>query len=650
MRICFSFIILLLVIASQSAAQKSLGTSTGAKPAGSNVKSGEKKDSTTVNVESKINVWTLERQFSTVKPFILDSSTINFHHYNPIFKQVISNNYLGYVGAPYESNLLFGRNNSTSFYFLENLSAYRLEARKTPFYNTTTPFASLKYSQGSQGASNAEQIFDAFYTQNVDSVTNFGFRFHVLNNQSEYNGLEALHKYLNVFASRNTERYNGYLSFVNGTNNLLENGGTTDLITNAAELYTNQNLPSHIVTNNKSFTIFTSHEYLMGEIPFLVKEEADDSIVRDFRPRYAVQYSAEFEHYNRQSIESSVNTTYFDTTYFNTSSNTDSALFNRFSHVFQLKMFEDTTKKFTFGKRVFMENELVKATHPFPDGIRKYTYSNLYLGGEIYNNTNEFLTWNAYVRFALLGRNIGDAILKGTLDKPLIVLGDTTILHAEGWYQDRSANIFQEHWFSNHYQWENNFKKQHEVVIRGNYHLPKFRAGAGVDYALYSNYIYNNISALPDQYNGEFSVLSAWLNKDFVSGRFGWSNKVVWQGVSNDAVLHLPVWSLYSSIYYSHYLFKVMQIQLGAEVYYHTKFMADAYEPSTTRFYLQDKMLTGGYPVINLFGNAKLKRTSAFVQLVHANSMFNFGDYFSAPFYPLEQMAFRFGFYWTFYD
>ena len=97
-----------------------------------------------------------------------------------------------------------------------------------------------------------------------------------------------------------------------------------------------------------------------------------------------------------------------------------------------------------------------------------------------------------------------------------------------------------------------------------------------------------------------------------------------------------------------------MKIQLGTEVYYNSKFYADSYEPSTTGFYLQNELKIGNYPVINLFANAKLKRTSAFVQLMHINSLFSsfvdFGDFFSAPYYPLEQMAFRFGFYWTFYD
>ena len=93
-----------------------------------------------------------------------------------------------------------------------------------------------------------------------------------------------------------------------------------------------------------------------------------------------------------------------------------------------------------------------------------------------------------------------------------------------------------------------------------------------------------------------------------------------------------------------------MKLQLGVEIYYNSKFYANSYEPSTTQFYLQNDQLIGGYPQINLYVNAKLKRTSAFAQLYHANSMFNMGEFFSSPGYPVDQMAFRFGFFWTFYD
>jgi hypothetical protein len=611
----------------------------------------ESKEKEDIYVPSKIRIWKLEDQFSSIRPLVFDTATYNFHNYNPIFKKSISNNYLGYLGAPYESNLFFDRTKKSDYYFLQNSDAYRRTSSDVEYFNTTTPYSNLMYTQGSQGTGRYEQTFSAFFTQNIDSTTNIGFRFNTLKNESEYIYLESLHKYLTFFASRNSERYNGYFSIINSNDNLVNNGGIVDeTIDTYIDSYSlSVNLDDEVETTCVTKSIFTSHELLFGEIPFLMKQEVD-SLETRFVPKYSIQYSIDLNNYKRQFIEETVDEEFFENIYMDSTSHTDSSSFTRFSQILQLKAFEDERRKFTFGKRVFLENEIVNAKHPLAYGERTYKYSNLYLGGEIFKSQSSFWTWKALAKFGFLGRNIGDAIVKGSLEKPIVFGNDTTSFFVEGWYQDQSPDIFQSHWKSNHYEWENDFNKQHEVVVRGNYHYPRFRLGVGLNYELLSNYFYHNEQALPDQFNDEFSVLSAWLNKDFVVGRFGWSNKVAWQAVSNDAVLHLPEWSFYSSIYYSHYLFKVMKIQLGAEAYYHTQFMSNRYEPSTNRFYLQNDQLTGGYPVLNLYANAKLKRTSAFVKMTHVNSLLDFDEFFSVPDYPLEQMAFRFGFFWTFYD
>ncbi len=660
----------LIVLSSNGQEERTLGL-------GSPGESGDLSESAQVerndSIEPRLHSWTLTNQFSKRVDSYVDTATINFHNYNPIFKKSISNNYLGFLGAPYESNIFFDRERSNHFYFMRNLNAYYRASEDIQFFNTTTPYSSLQYSQGNQGTRRTEQMFNAFYTQNIDSVTNLGFRYNAIKNKSQYVLQESTHSFLNFFVSRNSERYNGYLSVVSGNNDLLENGGIiSDRIdvevpawalflansmggslgtnnTSVSPYDLNVNLPTGVELNNKSLTLFTSHEYLMGRLPVFNPIE-EDSTAFQFEPRYSAQYSVEFNRYNRHLIERSVIQSFFDTTLIQTGSHTDSASFSRFSQIFQLNAFEDQNRRFSFAKRAFIENEIVQAVHPLPYGQRKYNYSNVYAGGEISNTNDGFMNWSALARFAILGRNLGDAIVKGTLEMPIVLGNDTSTFYAQAWYSDISADIFQEHWFSNHFQWENDFRKQHEVVLRGSYLYPRYRASAGASYVLFSNYLYNDEQALPAQYSGEFSVLSAWLNKDFSLGRFHWSNKVVWQAVANDAVLRLPALSLYSNFYYSHYLFQVMKIQLGADIYYHTPFLSNKYEPSTTRFYLQNEMQTGGYPVINLYANAKLKRTSAFVHLLHANSMFKFGEFFSVPYYPIEQMAFRFGFVWTFYD
>ncbi|MBN2805734.1 MAG: hypothetical protein JXR22_03670 [Prolixibacteraceae bacterium] len=637
-------------------------------------------------VASRIEAWTLGDQYSRKISAVVDTATLGFHNYNPIYRQSISNTHLGYVGSPYLSNIYFDRTHDTRFYFMRYSNAFSRTPEKVEYFNTTTPFANLYYVQGKQATQKTHQVFKAFYTQNIDSVTNFGFRFNVFRTPGQYQLQEARHRFLNVFASRNAPRLNSYFSVVNGTNLINENGGITDttmnrFVNNFINLnYTRIRIPvrkaayelpvqlrNQVETSNKSFSMFTSHEYLLGKLPkeFKAEEPLNDSIVVEslqnirnidapselaFVPKYSIQYNAEFENHKRSVFERTVDQFFFDTTYMKTSNHTDSVFFRRFSHLLQIKAFENEEKRYTFAKRAFIENEWVRVQHPLPDGWRSYAYSNVYAGGELKRTGSDFLNWNVLARFALVGRNLGDAMIKGGIQKELVIFSDTTHLQVEGWYRDQSADIFQEHFYGNHFQWENSFKKQHDVVIRGEYAWPGIKAKAGVNYSLFSNFLYHNELAQPDQYDGEFSLLSAWINKDFQLGRFGWSNKVVWQGLSTDAVLHLPALSIYTGIYYSHYLFKVMQIQLGAEIYYHSRFYADVYEPSTTSFYLQHEILTGGYPLINLYANAKLKRTTAFAQLYHANSVVEMGEFFSAPGYPFDQMAFRFGFSWTFYD
>lgn len=604
-------------------------------------------------IEQRLSVWKLTNHYGHESYELIDTSTINFHIHHPIFQQSISNNYLGYVGAPYESNLFFQREDGGDFYFMKHLQAYYKEAAETRYFNTTTPYASLMYDQGKQGGRNAEQVFEAFFTRNIDSITNFGFHYDAIKNKSQFNYQEAIHNDFNVFVSRNAERYNSYISFIKRNNNLVLNGGIRDTIIRPSLKPADYavGLVQPFRSDNKSFTIFTSHEYLMGQIPFLLPDTTmNDSLLAEFVPRYAIQYSVVFDHYKRFNNESTVDVNYFDNTWFSTSNHIDSLRFTKFSHLLQLKMFENENRKFTFGKRVFAENEVVRAAHPLPEGNRTYRYSNLYLGGEIYSRKNDMFQWDATARFALLGRNIGDASVMGSAEKSIHMWGDTTLLTVSGGYRDFSANIFQEHLYSNHFKWDNDFKKQHEVLIRSAFYYPRIHASMGFNYALISNYLYNNTMAIPDQYEGEFSVAAFWLNKEVLFGRFAWSNKMVWQGVSNSSVLRLPQWNFYSSLYYSHYLFKVMKIQLGVEAYYHTRFMANAFEPSTTTFYLQNERETGAYPLINLYANAKLKRTSAFVKYEHANSWYKMGESFSTPGYPIEQRALRFGFLWTFYD
>ncbi|MBN1927234.1 MAG: hypothetical protein JW798_15480, partial [Prolixibacteraceae bacterium] len=483
-------------------------------------------------VKSEIKVWTLKNQYSTINEIELDTANLNFHNYNPIFKKSISNNYLGYLGAPYQSNIFFDREETPEYYFLKNINHYYTSPEEVKYYNTTTPFAVLRYEEGSRSDQD-QQMFTAFFSRNIDPGTNFGFRYDAHKSKGQYVFHESLHEHLNIFFSRNSERYNAYVSVLTGTNMVVENGGISKDEVNPfyPPKYYSPNLDNAIEMTVKNISVFTSHEYLLGSLSSLFKKHVaeeeesyvsgesdtlsfqadsiplvDDSLAfstdstasvadstgivknkkedKGFVPAYSIQYSASYNSFNRYLLENTVDHSFFDTTYIGFDSYNDSSLYNTFTQILQLKAFENPNRKFTFGKRVFLENEIVEAVHALPYGQTKYNYSNIFVGGEIYRREGDFWNWNALARIAVLGRNIGDAMLKGSINKPLRIFNDTTHIIAEGWYRDTKAPIFLENWQSNHFKWENRFRKQHEVIIKGKISYPRFKLQTGVNYAL----------------------------------------------------------------------------------------------------------------------------------------------------------------------
>ncbi len=108
---------------------------------------------------------------------------------------------------------------------------------------------------------------------------------------------------------------------------------------------------------------------------------------------------------------------------------------------------------------------------------------------------------------------------------------------------------------------------------------------------------------------------------------------------------------VFSSAYYERVLIQnALTGQLGFNVYYRTKFYADAYSPSIAQFYSQRVEKIGGYPLVDAFLNFKWKRALIYLKLEHANQGYPNNEYFATYLYPYNPRIFKFGVLWTFYD
>ena len=95
----------------------------------------------------------------------------------------------------------------------------------------------------------------------------------------------------------------------------------------------------------------------------------------------------------------------------------------------------------------------------------------------------------------------------------------------------------------------------------------------------------------------------------------------------------------------------VMQMQLGANAWYTTRWYAPAYSPALGLFHNQTEEQYGNSPYIDAFVNIQWKRACIFVKVVNVGMGWpeNPVDYFSAHHYIRPQRAIKFGIFWPFY-
>ena len=94
-----------------------------------------------------------------------------------------------------------------------------------------------------------------------------------------------------------------------------------------------------------------------------------------------------------------------------------------------------------------------------------------------------------------------------------------------------------------------------------------------------NDYIYWAGDGLPAQHSGAIHVLSARLRQGLHFKAFNWDNSVTLQTSSNEQVLPLPKFAIYSNLYATFTIARVLHVQMGVDGNYYTKYYAPAYNP-----------------------------------------------------------------------
>ncbi len=201
----------------------------------------------------------------------------------------------------------------------------------------------------------------------------------------------------------------------------------------------------------------------------------------------------------------------------------------------------------------------------------------------------------------------------------------------------------------NNYNWQNNFNSIDTRNI-GGFFDSKW-GNASLDLTNISNYVYFDESGIAKQSSEKVNYLKLKVSKEFKMGKFALDNTVMYQNVSSGgAVFRVPEFITRNTLYYTDSWFKgkPLLVQIGATFKYFTKYKANAYNPLLAEFTLQNTTDIG-YPTVDVFFNARIRRTRIYFKLDNVTSGFTTKNYFSAPNYPYRDLSIRFGLVWNWF-
>ncbi|MDO9341623.1 MAG: putative porin [Bacteroidales bacterium] len=612
--------------------------------------------------------WNLSSDFSEEVIIPFDTVFSLFNRFRIADKYSSVNATLGNYGLPFYQISFFDRITDPDKFLYNSYYPFMHVPDNAVFMNTQVPFTELIWTFAGPRET-SEQTFRVRHSQNVNRFLNFGLTYDIIYNLGQYNYQRAEDKSFTLYSSYTGVKYKLY--FAAGMNNLIsyENGGITDKsqlnMSDTREVPVNLGGLDKANTRLKNRNLLLVQRYTLNGNP----EGKSDSVSQKRSGFFGL--SGTFSHIfilesNKRTYSDGYPASgFYDSTFISKTVTFDSLYSRNIKNTVRFDFTTDETRKFRLGGGVGLRNEIfrysqIMPTHDtmFADTV-VWNRSNNVLVGRLYNNIGDKFRWIATGELFLSGYRAGDFNLNGEISKSFDWKKGRASWLITGGIANRQPSFWYDRWGSNHFEWNNNFKKELRIDLGSVFSYPARKAEIKFNYAIIDNYTDFDTTALPSQHSGGLSVAALTVRKELRAWKFHLSTDVIIQKSSNADVLDLPLVTVRSAGYFEHlFRFKQtggrMNTQLGVDVTYHTLYHPYSYMPATGRFFRQDQASAGNYPFLNVFLNFKVKRTRVFIMFDHVNygMMGNRigNNYDMIPNYPMNIRMFRYGLAWTFYD
>ena len=637
------------------------------------------------------------------------SFNVNFTEY-PHLKKDVGATWLGVAGSPVELYNFFKREVNQDAIFFTPYQLWTFTPENLPNYNTKTPYTELCY-WGTLFANREkeESNIKILTTQNITpelnltlQYTNFSGRGMLKREDTSYRTLVTAMNYVG-------KKYLMHTGFIYNRIERSENGGLTDqsmvrdttVDAREIEIYlkdASSKMKTNTVYLDQSYRIpFSFIENLKGRKERKAEEVRRDSIMNSgdsiaiealkakIEAEMAMEasksdtasahtditsafigHSSEYSVF-RRSYQDKIATSdsygrefYNDRFYLNPTTSRDSMRVMRFENKAFVRLqpwkSDGIVSKLDVGIGDKLLNFYAFQPSDYLSGPSNVTQNSVYVYAGANGQYDKYLKWDASGKYNFLGHEINDFDISANVrvnlypfrkdrKSPLAIKAhfETTLTE---------PNYYDQHLYTNHFVWNNDFGKISSTKVEGAIDIPRWKMDASFGYALLSNNIYYDSEGFARQNSDPMSVITASLRKEFKLWKFHLDNNVLFQYSSRPDVVTLPMLALNLRYYLQFDVVKqVMQMQIGAHGLYTTEWYAPSYNPVLGVFHNQHENKYGNCPYIDAFVNVQWKRVSLFVKFVNVNMGWpcKKPDYFTADGYINTQRAFKFGISWPFW-
>jgi hypothetical protein len=616
--------------------------------------------------------WSVSEPLGLHYPSTID--TIHLDYHRTMVPSMVSDAWAttGNYGAPGQDQIFFNRPLTGEFFFEDAIGAWMHNTSTMRYYNTRIPMTLLSHSTGGDKQSNLDRTQFEF-SGNVDRKTQAGGAFDYIYSKGSYDVQADKDFTWRLFGSHMGDRYEMQAFFNHYNYTTKESGGISDdrYITDPAEVQggvtrvDNKSIPtllSNAHSHLEGSQLYLNQRYKVGFYRYRRDSVTDTIIDRTYVPVTSFIWTLDFKHAKHQFLNSDgyEDSTFFDHTYLHLGGTDESTRYWRLRNTVGLSILEGFNKYAKFGFAVYGTHEVRRYTQAIdtvtgttlPSGLEALpvsvphskTQNLLWLGGQLTKQQGSLLRYNATAQFGVLGDAAGEIDITGDVTTRFKMLGDSVSITGYGYFKNLSVPYLLQNYISNHYAWHNSFSKTKRVRIGGELDIPFTWTNANVGYETLNDYIYWNQDGLPAQHTGAIHVLSARIRQGLHFKAFNWENSLTLQTSSNEQVLPLPKFAIYSNLYASFTIARVLHVQLGVDGNYYTKYYAPAYDPATMTFHSQHAQECGNFAIMNLYGNFKMKQARFFIAWTHFNQKITSGSaYFATPHYPLNPARLQIG-------